>query len=122
MALGDLGDPVSVAEAINRVDKLFLLIGEENVPVELSQALTADGLAKKFGLKHVTYVCEDAFPHSSHSLERRLQNRCRIPFLKLAGQRLDCCEFRIPGLPSRPDPERRYDLHLSSRQEELSQS
>jgi uncharacterized protein YbjT (DUF2867 family) len=32
------------------------LIGEENVPVELSQALTAYGLAKKAGLKHVTYV------------------------------------------------------------------
>jgi uncharacterized protein YbjT (DUF2867 family) len=45
IALGDLGDPVSVAEAIKGVDKLFLLIGEENVPVELSQALTAYGLA-----------------------------------------------------------------------------
>jgi uncharacterized protein YbjT (DUF2867 family) len=56
MALGDLGDPVSVAEAIKGVDKLFLLIGEENVPVELTQALTAYGLAKRFGLKHVTYV------------------------------------------------------------------
>jgi uncharacterized protein YbjT (DUF2867 family) len=56
MALGDLGDPVSVAEAIKGVDKLFLLIGGENLPVELSQALTAYGLAKKFGLKHITYV------------------------------------------------------------------
>ena len=28
MALGDLSDPVSVAEAIKGVDKLFLLIGK----------------------------------------------------------------------------------------------
>jgi uncharacterized protein YbjT (DUF2867 family) len=38
------------------VHKLFLLIGTENVPVELTQALYAYGLAKKAGLKHVTYV------------------------------------------------------------------
>jgi uncharacterized protein YbjT (DUF2867 family) len=56
IAVGDLSDPVSVAEAMKGVDKLFLLIGEENVPVELTQALTAYGLAKKAGLKHVTYV------------------------------------------------------------------
>jgi uncharacterized protein YbjT (DUF2867 family) len=56
IALGDLSDPVSVAEAIKGVDKLFLLIGGENVPVELTQALTAYGLAKKAGLKHVTYA------------------------------------------------------------------
>jgi len=56
VALGDMNDPVSIGEAINGVDKLFLLIGVENVPVELTQALTAYGLAKKTGLKHVTYV------------------------------------------------------------------
>jgi uncharacterized protein YbjT (DUF2867 family) len=56
MALGDLGDPVSIAQAMKGVDKLFLLIGGENVPVELTQALTAYGQAKKAGLKHVTYV------------------------------------------------------------------
>jgi uncharacterized protein YbjT (DUF2867 family) len=56
IALGDLSDPVSITEAMKGVDKLFLLIGAENVPVELSQALTAYGLAKKAGLKHVTYV------------------------------------------------------------------
>jgi uncharacterized protein YbjT (DUF2867 family) len=56
IALGDLSDPVSMAEAMKGVDKLFLLIGEENVPVELTQALTAYGLAKKAGLKYVTYV------------------------------------------------------------------
>jgi uncharacterized protein YbjT (DUF2867 family) len=56
IALGDLSDPVSVAEAMKGVDKLFLLIGTENVPVELTQALYAYGLAKKAGLNHVTYV------------------------------------------------------------------
>jgi uncharacterized protein YbjT (DUF2867 family) len=54
IALGDLTDPVSVAEAMNGVDKLFLLNG--NVADELTQALTAYGLAKKDGLKHVTYL------------------------------------------------------------------
>jgi uncharacterized protein YbjT (DUF2867 family) len=56
VALGDLGDPVSVAEAMKGTDKLFLLIGREGVPVELTQAVTAYGLAKKAGLKHVTFV------------------------------------------------------------------
>ena len=54
IALGDLSDPVSVAEALRGVDKLFLLIG--NVPDEFTQALTAYGLAKKASLKHVTYL------------------------------------------------------------------
>ena len=54
IAIGDLGDPVSVAEAIKGTDKLFLLIG--NVADELTQALTTYGLAKKAGLKHVTYL------------------------------------------------------------------
>jgi uncharacterized protein YbjT (DUF2867 family) len=54
IALGDLSDPVSVAEALRGVDKLFLLIG--NVPDEFTQALTAYGLAKKARLKHVTYL------------------------------------------------------------------
>jgi uncharacterized protein YbjT (DUF2867 family) len=54
VALGDLTDPVSVVEAMKGVDELFLLIG--NVPDEFTQALTAYGLAKKAGLKHVTYL------------------------------------------------------------------
>ena len=54
IALGDLTDPVSIAEAIKGADKLFLLIG--SVPDELTQALTAYGLAKQAGLKHVTYL------------------------------------------------------------------
>ena len=56
VALGDLSYRFSIADAMKDVDKLFLLIGGENVPVELMQALTAYGLAKKSGLKHVTYV------------------------------------------------------------------
>jgi uncharacterized protein YbjT (DUF2867 family) len=54
IAVGDLSDPVSIAEAIKGVDGLFLLIG--NVADELTQALTAYGLAKKAGLKNVTYL------------------------------------------------------------------
>jgi uncharacterized protein YbjT (DUF2867 family) len=54
IVLGDLSDPVSVARAIKGVDELFLLIG--NVADELTQALTAYGLSKKAGLKHVTYL------------------------------------------------------------------
>lgn len=54
IALGDLSDPVSVAEAMKRVDELFLLVG--NVGDELTQALTAYGLSKKAVLKHVTYL------------------------------------------------------------------
>jgi uncharacterized protein YbjT (DUF2867 family) len=56
VAIGDLGDPVSLAEAMKGADKLFLLIGREGVPVELTQAVTAYGLAKMAGLKHVTFV------------------------------------------------------------------
>jgi uncharacterized protein YbjT (DUF2867 family) len=54
IALGDLTDPVSITEAMKGVDKLFLLIG--NVADEHTQALTAYGLAKKAGLKHVVYL------------------------------------------------------------------
>jgi hypothetical protein len=57
VALSNLNDPVSVAaEAMKGADKLFLLIGREGVPVELTQAVTAYGLAKRAGLKHVTFV------------------------------------------------------------------
>lgn len=54
IAVGDLTDPVSIAEAIKGADKLFLLNG--NVADEHTQALTAYGLAKKAGLKHLTYL------------------------------------------------------------------
>jgi uncharacterized protein YbjT (DUF2867 family) len=54
IALGDLTDPVSTAVALKGVDKLFLLIA--GVPDELVQSLIAYGLAKKAGLKQVTYL------------------------------------------------------------------
>lgn len=54
VALGDLLDPVAVEKAMQGVDKFFLLNGV--VPDELTQALIAYGLAKRLGLKHVTYL------------------------------------------------------------------
>jgi len=54
IALGDLTDPVSIAEAFKGVDKLVLHIA--GVADELIQALTAYSLSKKAGLKHVTYM------------------------------------------------------------------
>jgi uncharacterized protein YbjT (DUF2867 family) len=54
VAIGDLLDPVSVEQAMRGVDKLFLL--NAVVPDELTQALIAYGIAKRIGLKHVTYL------------------------------------------------------------------
>jgi len=54
VAIGDLLDPVSVAKALDGVDKLFLL--NAVVTDELTQALIAYGMAKRAGLKHVTYL------------------------------------------------------------------
>jgi uncharacterized protein YbjT (DUF2867 family) len=54
VAIGDLLDPVSVEKAIQGVDKLFLL--NAVVTDELTQALIAYGIAKRIGLKHVTYL------------------------------------------------------------------
>ncbi|MBV9878375.1 MAG: NmrA family NAD(P)-binding protein [Verrucomicrobia bacterium] len=54
IALGDLTDPVSTAEALKDVDKLFLLIA--GVPDEIVQALTTYSLSKRAGLKHMTYL------------------------------------------------------------------
>lgn len=54
IALGDLLDPVSVEQAMGGVDKLFLL--NAVVADELTQALIAYGIAKRIGLKHVTYL------------------------------------------------------------------
>src|SRR6202046_3492589 len=71
IALGDLTDPLSVAEAMKGVHKLFLLNG--NVADELTQALTAYGLAKKAGLKHVTYLSvfkADQFLEVPHFAEK----------------------------------------------------
>ncbi len=54
VAIGDLLDPVSVEQAMWGADKLFLLNGV--VADELTQALIAYGVAKRIGLKHVTYL------------------------------------------------------------------
>jgi uncharacterized protein YbjT (DUF2867 family) len=54
VAVGDLLDPVSVEQAMQGVDKLFLL--NAVVTDELTQALIAYGVAKRVGLKHVTYL------------------------------------------------------------------
>jgi len=54
VAIGDLLDPVSVEQAMQGVDKLFLL--NAVVADELTQALIAYGIAKRIGLKHMTYL------------------------------------------------------------------
>jgi len=54
VAIGDLLDPVAVEQAMQGVDKLFLL--NAVVTDELTQALIAYGIAKRVGLKHVTYL------------------------------------------------------------------
>jgi uncharacterized protein YbjT (DUF2867 family) len=54
VAVGDLLDPVSIEGAMKGVDKLFLL--NAVVADELTQALIAYGIAKRIGLKHVTYL------------------------------------------------------------------
>jgi len=51
--VGDLLDPVSVANAMDGVDKLYLL--NAVVPDELTQALIAYDLAKRLKLKHIVY-------------------------------------------------------------------
>ena len=54
VAIGDLLDPVSVEQAMRGVDKLFLLNAVS--PDELTQSLIAYNLARRVGLKHVTYL------------------------------------------------------------------
>ncbi len=51
--VGDLLDPVSVEQALQGVDKLYLL--NAVTPDELTQGLIAYDLAKKLKLKHVVY-------------------------------------------------------------------
>jgi uncharacterized protein YbjT (DUF2867 family) len=51
---GDLTDPESIRAALNGVDKLFLL--NAVVPDELTQALITYGIARRVGVRHVTYV------------------------------------------------------------------
>jgi uncharacterized protein YbjT (DUF2867 family) len=54
IAIGDLLDPISIEQAMKGIDKLFLL--NAVVADELTQALIAYGIAKRIGLKHVTYL------------------------------------------------------------------
>lgn len=54
VAIGDLLDPVSLETAMQAVDKLFLL--NAVVADELTQALIAYDVAKRIGLRHVTYL------------------------------------------------------------------
>jgi uncharacterized protein YbjT (DUF2867 family) len=54
VAVGDLQNPDSVEQAMQGVDKLFLL--NAVVADELTQALIAYGIARRTGLKHVTYL------------------------------------------------------------------
>ena len=54
VAIGDLLEPVSVERAMQGADKLFLL--NAVVADELTQALIAYGIARRAGLKHVTYL------------------------------------------------------------------
>jgi len=51
---GDLTNPESIRAAVKGVDKLFLL--NAVVADELTQALITYGIAKRAGVKHVTYV------------------------------------------------------------------
>jgi len=53
IVIGDLLDPVSLAKAMDGVDKLYLL--NAVVPDELTQGLIAYDLAKRLKLKHVVY-------------------------------------------------------------------
>lgn len=54
VVIGDLLEPASVEAAMQEVDKLFLL--NAVVPEELTQALIAYGMAKRVGIRHVTYL------------------------------------------------------------------
>jgi uncharacterized protein YbjT (DUF2867 family) len=54
VAFGDMLDPVAVEQAMLGIDKLFLL--NAVVADELTQALIAYGIARRVGLKHVTYL------------------------------------------------------------------
>jgi uncharacterized protein YbjT (DUF2867 family) len=54
IAIGDLLDAESVARAMEGIDKLFLLAAVS--PSELMEAMIGFGMAKRAGVKHVTYL------------------------------------------------------------------
>lgn len=102
VAIGDLLDPVSVERAMQGVDKLFLL--NAVVTDELTQALIAYGIAKRIGLKHVTYLSVfkvDEFrdvPHFASKLA--VENALR--------------EFGVPYTILRPGYYIQNDINLKS--------
>jgi len=53
-AIGDLLDAESVARAMEGIDKLFLLAAVS--PSELMEAMIGFGMARRAGVKHVTYL------------------------------------------------------------------
>ncbi|HET9783467.1 MAG TPA: NmrA family NAD(P)-binding protein [Terriglobales bacterium] len=67
VAIGDLLDPPSLAAALAGVDKLFLL--NAVAADELTQALIGYGMARRAGVKHITYLSVykvDRFPDVPH--------------------------------------------------------
>ena len=102
VAVGDLLDPVSVEKAMQGVEKLFLL--NAFVTDELTQALIAYGIAKRIGLKHVTYLSVfkvDEFrdvPHFASKLA--VENALR--------------EFGVPFTILRPGYYIQNDINLKS--------
>ncbi|MGH9473389.1 MAG: SDR family oxidoreductase [Terriglobales bacterium] len=54
IARGDLSDPPSILKALEGIDKMFLLIA--NVADEFTQAVSAYGLARRAGVRHITYL------------------------------------------------------------------
>jgi uncharacterized protein YbjT (DUF2867 family) len=54
IAIGDLLDPVSLEQAMEGIDKLFLL--NAVVAEELTQALIAYGIARRARVKHIAYL------------------------------------------------------------------
>src|ERR1039458_10414608 len=67
VAIGDMLDPGSVEQALQGVDKLFLL--NAVVADELTQALIAYGIARRGGVKHITYLFVfkvEQFRHVAH--------------------------------------------------------
>ena len=66
-AIGDMLDPVSLGTAMDGIDKLFLL--SPVVPEELTQTLLTYGVARRRGVKHITYLSVfkvDQFPDVPH--------------------------------------------------------
>ncbi len=66
-AQADLLDPIAVERALAGVDRVFLL--NAVAPEELTLALITYGLARRAGVKHITYLsvfAVDRFPDVPH--------------------------------------------------------